>query len=260
MDQALFSQALREYLRPKRLIPWLLLGLICLLLAMGWKRLDPQSTELSHYSTVSLMFVFRIVALASAIFTTAIISQEVEQRTIVYLLTRPIARWKLLLIRYVASVLVVAILGVVAALLTSFGAFGGFGGHNTLLTNDMVALAMGAVSYGALFLLISLMFNRSMIICLLFAFGWETAVPNMPGSMGNLSILSHLQAIAQHPSIGNTGTGGSKMMSLMAGQAGTNTIPADRGWAVLVILTVVCLGVSAWWFTHFEYVPREDAE
>lgn len=258
MELAIFGQAMREYLRPRRILPWLLLAVVCAVLAYFWKTLQPNSTALAQYSSVSQMLVFRIVALASAIFTTAIISQEVEQRTIVYLLTRPVARWKLILLRYLASVVVVSLLGIIAAVATTYGAFRGFTG-NALLGSDIVALIMGAVSYGALFLFLSLLFNRAMLVCLLFAFGWETSVPNMPGTMDSLSILSHLQAIAQHPSAGE-GENQNNFVNLAAGLLGTNTIPADRAWAVLIGLTVAMLLASAWWFTHFEYVPREDAE
>jgi ABC-2 type transport system permease protein len=254
MEQAIFGQALGEYFRAKRVIPWLILAIVCGALAYSWQFLQPRSTPAAQYGAVSSMLVFRLVALASAIFTTAIVSQEVEQKTIVYLLTRPVPRWKLLVIRYFASVLVVAFVGVVAAFLTSYGAYKGFGG-NPLLVKDMQALLMGSMAYGALFLFVSLLFNRSMIVCLLFAFGWETSVPNMRG-MESLSIQGYMQAIAQHPS-DETQNG---ILGAVTGGLGTNIITPDRAWAVLIGMVIVLLCVASWWFTHFEYIPREDAE
>lgn len=250
MEQAVFGQALGDFLRFRRLLPWLLLGLFCLLLATLWPYLLPRSSPQERYASVSMILVFRLLALASAIFTTAIVSQEVEQRTIVYLLTRPIERWKLLLLRFAASVIVVAGLGILAAVLTSLGA-----GNGALLLNDVKALILGAFAYGSLFLLISLLFNRSMIICLLFAFGWETSVPNMPGDLYRVSIFSHLQAVAQHPS-----DSGPRFVDFVSGALGTNAISEGSAWVTLLILIVATLGLSAWWFSHFEYVPREDAE
>jgi ABC-2 type transport system permease protein len=255
MEQAIFGQAVGEYLRAKRVIPWILLGGVCGLLAWSWHFLQPDSPPSDQYSIVSSLLVFRLLALASAIFTTAIVSQEIEQRTIVYLLTRPVPRWKLLVVRYLASVLVVSLLGLVSAVFATLGSFHGLGG-NSLLWNDIVALVVGAFAYGALFLFISLISNRSMLVCLLFAFGWETSVPNMPGSMYNLSILSHLQALAQHPESADK----SKVLGLASGTLATNTISPERAWVVLGILTVGLVVLSAWWFTNFEYVPREDAE
>lgn len=254
MESAIFAQALREYLRLKRIVPWFFLGFMCMFVGFYWARLQEGAAAEDAYSNVSSIFVYHILALASAIFTTAIISQEVEQKTIVYLLTRPVPRWKLIAIRYVASCLVVGAVGVVCAVFASIGAYHSFG-SNPLLAKDCLALFVGAFGYGAFFLLISLLANRAMIICLLFAFGWETAVPNMPGQMYYLSIFSYLQGIAQHPSAGSN-----KLVALLTGSAGDNTLSAATSFVVMGLMVVVLVVVSALWFTNFEYLPREDAE
>ncbi|MGV3618041.1 MAG: ABC transporter permease [Fimbriimonas sp.] len=252
---AIFSQALREYLRLRRVLPWFMLAGICLLLAYLWKQLDRTAQPIDQYASVSSMLVFRLLALASAIFTTAILSQEVEQRTIVYLLTRPVPRWRLLLTRYVASVIVVTIVGAFAAVVTSIGAYGPGFMNNPLLGRDILALAVGALAYGALFLFVSLLFNRALIICALFAFGWESSIPNLPGDLYRLSVFSYLQAIAEHPT-----SGGGGVLSLLSGTAGSAAITKGQAFMVLGLMVAGLLAVSAWWFTHFEFVPREDAE
>jgi ABC-2 type transport system permease protein len=254
MELAIFSQALREYTRLKRVLPWLLFGVACMVLAYNWRFLVPGSPEVEQYSSVSQILVYRLIALVSAVYTTAIINQEVEQRTIVYLLTRPVPRWKLLLVRYLVSVLVVFGIAAVCAVLTSFGAFRSLGG-NPLLFNDLRALAVGALAYGALFLFISLIIHRAMIVCLLFAFGWETALPNLQGSMKQLSILTYLQAIGDHPEPDDRG-----LLELISGLLGTNTVTPAQAYTTMGIMIVGLLALSAWWFTRHEYVPREDAE
>ncbi len=95
-----------------------------------------------------------------------------------------------------------------------------------------------------------------MIVCLLFAFGWETSVPNMPGDIYKLSIFSYLQAIAEHPS--NEATQG--LLGFVTGQLNPNLITSGTAMQVMAVLVAVTLLASAWWFSHFEYVPREDAE
>jgi ABC-2 type transport system permease protein len=254
VESAIFGQAIREYLRPRRIVPWIFLGCFCLFMANYWKLFQDGISPEDAYANVSSIFVFHILALASAIFTTAIISQEVEQKTIVYLLTRPVPRWKLITLRYLASALVVSVVGILCAVFASVGAFHSLSA-NPLLVKDCTAIIVGAFAYGALFLLVSLMFNRAMIICLLFAFGWETAVPNMPGQMYYLSIFSYLQGIAQHPSAGNN-----KLVALLTGAAGDNTLTASTSYMVMVAMVVALVVGGAWWFTNFEYLPREDAE
>jgi len=255
MTQANFSQAVLEYLRPRRVLPWILLALLCLGLASVWSKLDRSAHALDQYASVASMLVFRLLALSSAIFTTAIVSQEIEQRTIVYLLTRPVPRWQLLLVRYLASVLVVSLVGAFTAILTSIGAYGtGFLG-NPLLAKDILALAVGAFAYGALFLAVSLLFNRSLIICVLFAFGWESAIPSLPGDLYRVSVFSYLQAIANHPT-----SGGNGVLEILSGSKGVESIGIPTAFGVMAAMVAVLLAFSAWWFTQNEYVPREDAE
>lgn len=253
MTAAIFSQALRDSLRFRRAFPWLVLALLCAVLAHYWSTLVGGAAPQERYIGVTSMLVFRILALSSAIYTTSIVSQEVEGRTIVYLLTRPVPRWQLLLTRLAASVLVVALLGSISVVLTSIGAYGL--AHNPLLAHDLLAMAFGALGYGSLFLLVSLVVNRAMVYCLLFAFGWEPSIPNLSGDLYRLSIYSYVQGIAQHPAMP-----GNKVIEFITGAGGGNSIPAATSYIVLTVFAAGVLLVSAWWFTHFEFVPREDAE
>jgi ABC-2 type transport system permease protein len=252
----LYFSSLREFLRARRVVVWIFLGFAGMLLAIAWPYLNPHTNRVDQYTSVSAMLVFHVMALASAIFSSAIVSQEVEQKTIVYLLTRPVTRWQLLLMRYLASATVVALLGILGAVLVSAGVYKAELFSNALLLKDILALIYGAFAYGALFLLVSLLINRAMIVCLLFAFGWEMIVPNMPGEMYRLSIYSYVMAIADHPSSQTT----SGVVNLGAGILGSNTITPSTAYVTLVVATVILLTASAAWFTHFEYVPREDTE
>ena len=56
----------------------------------------------------------------------------------------------------------------------SAAVYGGLGLNNPYLLRDLTAVAVGALAYGTLFVLVSLIINRSMVVCLLFAFAWET--------------------------------------------------------------------------------------
>lgn len=254
MESAIFGQALRESFRLRRFLPWVILGFLPFGFASQWQTFQPDAAKLDQYASVSSIFVFHILALTSAILTSTILTQEIENKTIVYLLTRPVPRWKLLVFRYLACSIVVAILGIIDVLFTSIGVYG-FSLSNPLAMGDIAAVVVGAFAYGAFFLFIGLLFNRAMIVCLLFAFGWETAVPNMPGQMCYLSINSYLQAIAQHPS-----AGGNKVMGQLTSSAGDNTLSSNTGYMAMIIFAIFLIALGSWWFTTFEYLPREDAE
>jgi len=255
----LFQSALADFLRSRRLAPWLAVLIAVSLVGVAWKYVTPRATTAEVYTQVASILLFRILALMSALFTTAIVSQEVEQRTISYLLTRPIPRRNLLIARYLASVAVVVALGAFGTVALSVGVFGTHFLSNEFLVKDIVAIVFGAFAYGAVFLLVSLLINRAMIVCLLYAFGWETAIPNMPGELYYTSIFSYVQAIAEHPS-STVANRGPNLLGMLSGELGLNTLTRGTAITALVVLTVAAASLSAWWFTHFEYVPREDAE
>lgn len=249
MTSAIFAHALKEASRFRRVAPWLFIGILCFFLARFWPNIVPSADPTQSYVSVVALAAVRVLALGSAILTTAVIGQEIEGRTIVYLLTRPVPRWLLLFVRFAASVLVVFVLSAAALAFTSLGSGGGGAPY---LARDIAVIGLGAVSYGALFLFISLAVNRALIWCVLFAFGWETAVPTMPGDIYRASILSHLQAAMQHPKVAGGG-----VLNLLGGAP---AISPRSGVTTLVVISAVLLALSAWWFTKFEFVPREDAE
>lgn len=245
---------LRDSLRLRKTLPWLILSVLGMALGISLKTFLPGATPTDRFVNVVNVFVFRLLPLASAVYTTMIVSQEVEQKTIVYLLTRPIARWQLLIGRFLATVSAVVLLSTVGLIFAYFGA----GGTqvNVSIARDLLAIVLGGFAYGSLFLLVSLFFNRALIICVLFAFGWESSVPNLPSGLQSLSVLTHMQSIASHPEA-KQGQGFLRLIQFLSGDG---SLSAGTSAFTLIVMTVLLLGWSAYWFTTHEYIPREDSE
>lgn len=255
INVTLFSAAFRDFLRFRRAVLWFIVVLGLYGVARVYLNVNNENTPDQAYATLSAVLTFRLLPLASAIFSTAVISQEVEQKTIVYLLTRPVARWRLLAMRGLASFAAVFIIAALAAMGISMAVY-----QNPItpyLLKDLSALAIGSIGYGSLFILVSLLINRAMIVCLLFAFGWETSVPNLPGSIFYLSLSTYLNKIAQRPKMPENNRG---ILDALSGLLGTKPVTVSTSWIVLIVFSAACACLAAWWFTHFEYVPREDAE
>jgi ABC-2 type transport system permease protein len=250
-----FQFLLKDALRFRKMIVWLMLAFCAMMLAFFWHKLSSGVTPTDRYVNVVNLLVFRLLPLASAIYSTMILSQEVEQKTIVYLLTRPIERWKLLVGRWGATVAAVAIISLLGMVATIIGS-GGFGAVHITYVRDILAICLGAAAYGSLFMFVTLMFNRALIICVLFAFGWESSVPNLASGLQKLSILAHMQAIAKHPD----SEGGKKFLEGISGVLGNNTLNSTSSAFALLVFSVVMVGLSCYWFTTHEYIPREDSE
>jgi ABC-2 type transport system permease protein len=256
MEAYLFSFTLKDFLRFKRLVAWILILLALFGIAKVIQMVNANQTAEKAYISLAEIFLFRVEALAAAIFSTAVISAEMEQKTIVYLLTRPLHRWKLVLYRTLAAIAVVAIIGVATAATFALAAYGPSGLGQKLFLNDVIATIVGAAFYTSFFVLLSLWINRSMIVSLLFAFGWESIVGNIPGDMRYLTISAYLDTISKRPAMSDGGDGLANALN----QLSVNTMTTGMAWLTALVSIGVCLAVSAMWFSTHEYLPREDVE
>ncbi|MCE9559723.1 MAG: ABC transporter permease [Armatimonadetes bacterium] len=257
MEAYIFSAALRDMLRPKRLIPWMIVVVLIAVVGAQASNYFEGATAVQKYGLLSSMFVFRLVALASAVFSTAVIAQEVEQKTVVYLLTRPVRRWKILLFRTLASITAVIIICVLCQLCFGALVLGPSKMFGATFLPDLEAIVLGAAAYGGFFVFISLIANKATTICLLYAFGAETMFSNTPGSLIYGSIFGHMSGLAQHPSLPD-GNGGA--LKLLAGSMGDNPIVPSTAVPAMILIAAVFMGIGCFWFSEFEYLPREDAE
>jgi ABC-2 type transport system permease protein len=256
MTGFLILTALRDFIRVRRIAIWAVLVLALFGLAKVFMFVMPGASSEEAYVQLSGMLVYRVLALAAAIFSAAVIAQEIEQKTIVYLVTRPIPRPVILLTRLLATVIVVFAVGFMAALSVSIATHGAAGLSNEILWRDFRALLAGSAAYCSLFVFFSLLMNRSMLVSLLFAFGWETFIPVLGGDAYRLSIFTYLKSIAQRPSAGNV----QSPMGFISGQAGPAELAPITGYVTLGFVIVGLALLASWWFKNFEFLPREDAE
>ncbi len=247
-----FTHALRDFARVRRLLVWLVVAGVVFGIGLAYGRVSQGTSRQDIYILLSAVMPYRILALAAAIFSSAVVAQEVEGRTIVYLLTRPVPRQLLILGRMLAASLVVFLVSAMSALAVSASTRGGSG----LIGHDLIALAVGALAYTGLFTLVSLVLNRAMIACLLFAFGWETLAAGVPGDLKLLTLNTHVMAIAERP----TPEGGSGFLDAVGSMLGASGISANAAWFVLLGVIGVTFAAAMAWFSHFEYTAREDAE
>lgn len=255
----IFRRAVRDVLSPRRLLLAGPLVLIPCLLAFTWRWLasiSPDSDAVAPelvYNTLSsgLIFGFVLVLLA-VLFGTGIVSSEVESRTIVYLLTRPIHRARLLLSRFAGAVFGIIVTVWLSTLLLAAASYGELSWGS--VGRDMAVLAAGALAYGGLFLLIGTSFRRPLILGLFFAFGWESWAPIMPGSCARLSIMTYLRALTPRPAAPE---GDEDFADMLTALNPANITPGHARWMILgIILITVVLALVI--FSRREYVPRDE--
>ena len=146
------------------------------------------------------LYLYFIVPVLGVFYGTALMADEVEDKTITYLFTRPVSRGAVLVGKYLAylactilvvlpSVMIVFFLLVpLSALPTSFPS----------MVTDLGLLALGLAVYGALFSFVGAFFKRPLIIGLFYAFGFQQVALALPGSTKQYTIAYYLNALVPH--------------------------------------------------------------
>lgn len=154
------------------------------------------------------LFLRFIVPVLGVFYGTALMADEVEDKTLTYLFTRPISRGAVLVGKYLAYLACTMLVVLPSVMLVYFmlvplsqlpGTFG------SLLT-DLGLLALGLAVYGAVFAFVGAFFKRPLVIGLVFAFGWEQVTLALPGYLKQFTVAYYLQALVPHamPSDGVT--------------------------------------------------------
>jgi ABC-type transport system involved in multi-copper enzyme maturation permease subunit len=149
-----------------------------------------------------LLYIRFIVPVLGIFYGTALIADEVDDKTITYLFTRPIPRGAVLLGKYLAYLVCTVLLVLPSVVLVYFLIVPTGGGSIAeafpSLVTDLGMLAVGLASYGAVFALVGTRLKRPLVVGLVFAFGWEPAVLLFPGYLKRATVAYYMQALVKH--------------------------------------------------------------
>jgi ABC-type transport system involved in multi-copper enzyme maturation permease subunit len=168
--------------------------------ASTWRVNNTAMTGSSIFALMIWAFYLRFsVPVLGAFYGTALIADEVEDKTITFLFTRPISRSAVLFGKYLAYIVctMLVVLPSVAIVWFLVAPLGGGTMATTFidLAKDLPILAAGLAVYGALFALVGSTFKRPLLTGLIFVFGFEPAVLVFPGYLKRLTVAYYLQGL-----------------------------------------------------------------
>jgi ABC-2 type transport system permease protein len=181
------------------------------------------------------------VPILGVFYGTSLIADEVEDKTITYLFTRPIPKGAVLVGKYLAylvSTIFVVLPSVMLVYLLIVPMQGSLGGSFI----DPV--------YGAVFAFIGAKFKRPLLIGLIFIFGWEQAALAFPGYLKYYTVAYYLQALVPH-TMPNDST-----LSLIQGMF-RETPGFLTSLAGLLVIWAIFLPLAAWVVARKEYVLEQ---
>jgi ABC-2 type transport system permease protein len=145
-------------------------------------------------------FLRFIVPVLGVFYGTSLIADEVEDKTITYLFTRPLRRSTVLIGKYVAYLACTTLVVLPSIVIVYFliVPLPQVAGSFRLLLVDLGLLAIGLAAYGALFGLVGVVVKRPLVASLVFAFGWEQLALLVPGYLRRFTIMYYLQGLVPH--------------------------------------------------------------
>ena len=193
------------------------------------------------------------VPVLGVFYGTSLIADEVEDKTITYLFTRPIPKGAVLVgkfLAYLACTLFVVLPSIVIVYLCIVPMRGSLGGSFLDLLKDLALLTIGLAVYGSVFAFIGARFKRPLLVGLIFIFGWEQMALAFPGYLKKFTVAYYLQAMVPHAMPNDT------VVSLIQGIfRETPSLGESLIW--LTVILVAFLWVAAVSVERKEYVLEQ---
>jgi ABC-2 type transport system permease protein len=186
--------------------PVLIALIIRIVTALNVPALRVNGVPLAGASIFGLMIWFLflrfIVPVLGIFYGTSLMADEIEDKTITYLFTRPIPRSAVLIGKYLAYLASTVLIVLPSVMLVYFLVvpIGGGSIASTFpnLIRDLVLLALGLAVYGAVFAAVGAWIRRPVLFGLFFAFGWENVAMLLPGYLKRFTVAFYTQSLVPH--------------------------------------------------------------
>ena len=203
---------------------------------------------------ISYIFLRFITPILGIFYGTALMADEVEDKTLTYLFTRPIPRSAVLIGKYLAYLAATTLIILPSVVLVFFLVVpiggGSIAAAFPTLLRDLALLALGLSVYGALFAAVGAWLKRPVLFGIFFAFGWENFAMVLPGYIRRFTVVYYTQSLIPHamPTDGVV----SILQSLFK-----DTVPAWQAALTLAAILVVALALATRAVERREYVLEQ---
>jgi ABC-2 type transport system permease protein len=191
---------LRQFRRGKTL--YVVIGVYAFALLFALIRFLPGSED-SLRSTRDVMgnglylgiITGTLLPLATLVTATAAFGDEIEDKSLQYLVLKPISRTRIVIEKFLAVLLVsIPICWAMIGLTWLVQCWGYLDEMRPMLWPMLAAAAIGIAGFGALFMLISTVIQRALLIGIFYVFVWETALSRWLPGIRSISVRHYAQS------------------------------------------------------------------
>jgi len=245
VDRTVMWLTFRQLFVRRRLVAAVLFSLVPLVITLifraGHERTSQETLRfaLMLYREIA---VGTLLPLAAVVFGTAAFGGEFEEGTIVYLLVKPVARWRVVASKYVVAALSTTLV-MAPAVALPWLVLGGGAVPPTVPVAYAAGIGAGALLYCALFILMGISSKRALVLGLLYIVALEFVMSRQVAGVRSLSIREFVLTI-----VGKLGEG---QPGLVAG-----TVTMDTVWTMGALILAGSLGLAIHRLRTFELAER----
>ncbi len=202
--EALFRLSLRQLTGRWRLLLLFLLAAlpIGLVLLMTLLQGEDATDNEGYVNFVDGLLISVVMPVVSLVLATALFGNEVEDKTLNYLVLTPIPRYQIVLAKLTAALVIGVPLVVISGVAVTLISDGGMGTELAMLDSPAraataagVALLLGTVTYSAAFTWAGLMSTRALPFALVYVVLWEGVIASFFGGIRYLSVRGYTLAL-----------------------------------------------------------------
>lgn len=247
---AVFRMALIRLVRGQRLVVLSLVFLAPTAIALLARHYDADYTPaVAEETLIFYMIPQALVPLVALILASGMISDEIEEQTLTYLLIRPVPRSLIYLVKLLATILVAALLTFVFTTLAVAVIYWGEPDFRGGIIPDRAfrvagLMALSTVAYSSLFGLLGLVVRRSLAIGVGYIAVFEGVFANIDFVVRRATVMYHLRILAE------------RWLGLHVEAWSIDFEEAPGGWEALLTVLVasaVAAGIGAWLFSIREF-------
>ncbi len=215
----------KRLLFSRKTIVLLFLCAIPVLIALYWLTADAETGYTFFSDLIYMSFLFFIVLIISLLYGVSTFNDDITDKTITYLISRPVDRIELVFYKYIGY-LISAIVVVLPPLVLTFFIIAIKTGETIdnigLLSTYIGVIILAIICYGAIFMFFGISFKRPMLISFVFMFVWEEFFASIPLIINQITVRHYLESILYH--------------AINLGETKNVYLPADSNLSVGVLL------------------------
>lgn len=137
-----------------------------------------------------------LLPLATLILATAALGDEIEDKTLQYLSLKPISRTRIVIEKFIAVMLVsVPIAWIMLTITYVVQCWGLIEDTDDFIVPILASSAVGIFGFGALFMLISMVIQRALLVGIFYVFVWESALSRFLPGIRSISVRHYSQSL-----------------------------------------------------------------